>query len=207
MTWTWISDDFTRRPNVLALSDAAFRAHIEAMVWANGQLQNGQIPRAAIRRIVSAEDITAVTTELVGAGLWEPLEDGYALDWTDQESAERVNERRALNRVRDERRRMHNKGDHSMCDPVRCWALNGSSHASPTHGLTREPRPSPSPFPSPRTGEEGGANDSAVATSLTRQDGQPAAHPWLDDGSGVSCDECGLPAQHARHQDALQVAS
>lgn len=108
MRWTWIGDAFTDRPEVLTLSDAAFRLHIEALVYCNRNGLDGALTRVALHRLgrPAAETIA----ELVAVGLWEETENGWALDWSDQETAAEVNERRAKWRERDERRRLHNKG-------------------------------------------------------------------------------------------------
>ena len=52
-------------PKVVGLSDAAFRAYIEAICWCSRQEEDGRIPDAALRRLAAPKSIR----ELVGAGL------------------------------------------------------------------------------------------------------------------------------------------
>jgi hypothetical protein len=174
MTYTWLPDEFADRPGILALSDAAFRANIEATVWSNKQLTDGRVPRErrALRRILSVDDIDAAVNELVKASVWTESDDDYQVDWSHQETKEKVTEKKAQNRLRDERRRRHNRGDHTLCDPQRCWHL--LAHPDLTPGLTREtqpestrdtPRdsrpPTPTPTPSRRSGRSRDEIDAA----------------------------------------------
>lgn len=177
MTWTWLSDTFTDSPHVAALSDAAFRLHICALVWCNRYGTDGAVPRHMVVRLTDAPDPEALVKELLAAQpadqelppLWTETADGWQLDWDGQQEAAAVKKRREEWKVRDQRRRKHNKGDHSMCDPVRCWALrDGNSRVShgEAHGAsTRESRPShsrsPSHSPTPREGNEEGKARSA----------------------------------------------
>ncbi|GAB3278367.1 hypothetical protein GCM10027449_18460 [Sinomonas notoginsengisoli] len=102
MTWTRLSDDFVDRPKVLGLSDAAFRTHVEALVWCNRQLTDGVLPAdpALLGRILSHPE---AIPELVAAGLWVHAEGTYILDWVDQEQAADVMERRRKQRERQQR--------------------------------------------------------------------------------------------------------
>jgi hypothetical protein len=120
MTWTRLGDDFADRPEVAALGDGAFRAHVEAIIWSNRLTTDGTIPRGSLRRILTAAEVDSVTTELVDAGLWTVAGDDVQLDWSEQEPASRVAARRDEWRTRDERPRRHNSGDHGGCDPKRC---------------------------------------------------------------------------------------
>src|SRR4051794_14792508 len=95
MTWTRLSDDFMDRPVVLGLSRSARLLHIEALVWCNGQLTNGSLPVAALRRISDSEDLATDVAQLAEAGLWiRESERTWQVDWSDQEPAEKVESRR-----------------------------------------------------------------------------------------------------------------
>jgi hypothetical protein len=154
MTWTRLSDDYADRPNVMALSSDAFRAHIEALVWSNKHLTNGAVPAVGLRRIVSAEDLEAVSAELVQAGLWQLTPDGFQIDWSEQENAEQVTERRDEWQRRQKRQRHHNKGDHALCDPKRCHYL--IAHPEAVTRDSRSDSPPPIPLPSPVPDHQGG---------------------------------------------------
>lgn len=120
MTWTRLSDGFHSRPDILALSRDARLLHIEALGWSNEQLTDGYIPAAVLRKITDAENPEPLITELVEHGLWSDAPDGgWFVEWTDQETAERVKARRAeraeIQRRYRERGEMHAKGDHRQC--------------------------------------------------------------------------------------------
>jgi hypothetical protein len=155
MTWTRLGDDFTDRPDVAGLSDGAFRAHIEALVWCNRLMRDGVIPRSSLRRILTSTDVDSLVDELAAAGLWTVDDKTIQLDWSEQEPAERVAERRAEWRRRDERRRRHINGDHTMCDAKRCHYLiaNPDALTRETTGETRRDSHPPVPLPTPREGE------------------------------------------------------
>jgi len=150
MTWTRLGDDFTDRPDVAGLSDGAFRAHIEALVWCNRLMRDGVIPRSSLRRILTSTDVDSLVDELAAAGLWTVDDKTIQLDWSEQEPAERVAERRAEWRRRDERRRRHINGDHTMCDAKRCHYLiaNPDALTRETTGDTRRDSHPPVPLPS-----------------------------------------------------------
>jgi hypothetical protein len=256
MTWTRLGDDFTDRPDVIGLSDAAFRAHVEALVWSNQQTTDGRLPGGVreLRRILSIEDVAAAVTELTKAGLWEPAGDDYQLDWSEQESAERFHERKAFNAARQanyrDRSERHARGDHTACDPRFCKATNNALRNASSNASVTATRPVPSRPPgrdrdsgavdatdrsagatrpsasrarkksaSARSGDAPRAprqevepraayreplellltalrlNDHAVQQIVLEQNG----HEWRDDGSGLSCDTCGLHQKHLFH--------
>lgn len=198
MTWTRISDTFPDQPNVLGLSDAAFRAHIEALVWSNRHLTDGRIPAGALRRIASAVDTDAVVAELLEASLWQVEGDTYELDWVDQESRENVEARRTEWARRAARQRLHNKGDHSTCDPKRCHSLlkQGVTRDSPSEPR-RDPRGDSGGESTPsrsrsrplgrERGEAAGAAPSARATGTRRrEDTSPRAGFTVNMPGGTS---------------------
>lgn len=212
MTWTRLSDDFADKPSVMGLSDSAFRAHIEALVWCNKHTTNGLLPAAGLRRILSADDPNTVTAELIEADLWLDEDGSYQVDWTDQESAEDVEARRQEWARRSARQRRHNKGDHSTCDPKRChYLLANPQEASVTRDSHRDSRsdsrpPAPDPLPSRPLGRERerGAADAAPSARATgaahRSEGE--RHAWRDDEAGAGyCRTCGLPKGNAIHSD------
>lgn len=166
MTWTRLSDDFADRPEVLNLSDAAFRAHVNALVYCNRLLTDGAVPRAALRLLTDADH--AVVLAELEAGLWFPTEHGWQLDWTDQETAANVQQRKQSSaerqRLFQERKTRHGAGDHTMCDPRYCKASTTpeQGHNTPPNALPNAldnasltaPRPDPSrPVPSRPKGQ------------------------------------------------------
>lgn len=64
MGWVKLDDGFAHHPKVLMLSDAAFRAHIDALCYAAKYETDGLIPD-----VVAANG--PVREELISSGLWE----------------------------------------------------------------------------------------------------------------------------------------
>lgn len=174
MTWTRLPDDFTDRPAFLRLSRSARLLHVEALVWCNRLLTNGELPTHVLRRVTDSDDVDRDVADLAEAGLWMRMDDAtWQVDWSDQEKAEVVEQRREDNAARqrryNERQRRHARGDHSMCHPSHCPALrrNTSGDASGNTSDDADPtRPDPS-RPKGRDGSE--VREGGSATS----DGSP----------------------------------
>lgn len=80
MSYVLLDDGFPDHPKLLALSDAAFRAHVRAMCWAKRQRTGGQIPRGAVPQLTLGK--RKVVAELEQSKLWEVTPDGWAIhDW------------------------------------------------------------------------------------------------------------------------------
>lgn len=72
MGWVKLADDFARHPKVVGLSDAAFRAYVEALCYAAEYETDGDVPDA-----VAANG--PVRSELLDVGLWEHRESGISI--------------------------------------------------------------------------------------------------------------------------------
>lgn len=163
MTWTRLSDSFADSPQILALSDAAFRLHVTMLVWCNKQLTDGRVPARAVSMFSGGTDPTSLIRELTDAGLWFDMLDGsFNIDWADQEKAEAVRERQSAGVKRQqkhrERQKRHAQGDHSLCE--RCSYVVGNAGSNAVTNAARTPRPTgfpTRPDPTPREGRGGGA--------------------------------------------------
>lgn len=179
MTWTRLSDDFTDRPEVVRPGRSARFLHVEALVWCNRQLTDGALPDHMVARITDSADVDRDVAELADTGLWTrlPSGDGWQVDWTDQETAEVVKDRKEANAARqrlfNERRRLHARGDHSICHPMGCEVLrrNASPNASVTPSVTGPPS---RPVPSRPLGRDGTEDREGGSTS---SDGGSAGAP------------------------------
>lgn len=78
MTYTKLPDEFTEDPRVVALSDAAFRLHVSAFVYANRLLTDGFVPEAQVS-MLKPRFSRKTLKELIVAGLWTREEGGYRL--------------------------------------------------------------------------------------------------------------------------------
>lgn len=68
MAWVKLDDKFPDHPKVVGLSDAAFRAYIVALSYANRYLTDGFVPVPILPK-------PRIVAELVGAGLWDRVEE------------------------------------------------------------------------------------------------------------------------------------
>lgn len=76
MTWTKLSDDFS--DDCWKLSDGAFRLHVEALVWSNRKLLDGEVSTDELRRFAKNSAATLID-ELVAAGYWQRWPGKYVL--------------------------------------------------------------------------------------------------------------------------------
>lgn len=172
MTWTRLSDDFADSPAMLSASRSARLLHVEALVWCNKHLTDGFVPVAAVRRLTDSEDLEGDTAELVAAGLWT-WDDGWRIDWADQESAERVKERMSSNAERQRRYRergeKHARGDHSECTSSCPRSSRNASRNDERGSSVTATRPDPARPPGRDGRGTGAAAPSAGAPGAARQ--------------------------------------
>jgi hypothetical protein len=71
-TVTRLSEDFV--DDLAAMSDAAFRLHVEALVWSNRHGLDLRIPRGDLDRTTQAP---AAAQELIEAGMWFVIDDHF----------------------------------------------------------------------------------------------------------------------------------
>jgi hypothetical protein len=79
MTWTKLSDDFGDDCARVGLSDAAFRTHIEGLVWAMRRETGGYLDDLDIRRAIETENAAAAIPELLAVGFWVRERRGYRI--------------------------------------------------------------------------------------------------------------------------------
>jgi hypothetical protein len=76
MTWTKLSDDFGDQ--CADLSDAAFRTHVEGLLWAMRRENGGVLTARDVRRFGESQDAQTAVSELVARGFWDATGDnGY----------------------------------------------------------------------------------------------------------------------------------
>lgn len=76
MSYVRLDDSFAQHPKVVGLSDRAFRAQVTAMCYSGFYGTDGAIPKGVTT--------LKIASELVKAGLWEPMANGWQLhDWKD----------------------------------------------------------------------------------------------------------------------------
>jgi len=215
MTFTWLSDDFTDRPELLEVSRSARLLLVEMMVWSNRMLTDGLVPPNALRRICDVDDIDKDLAELLDAGVVTELGDGrLQLDWTHQETAEKVSKRRKDNEEKQrryrERKERHKQGDHGLCDLRHCreaqrQRITGNETGSATgHETSHVTGPQSQPqshsqSPTHREGTGDKGMDGARSAEAPRRATQ---HSFEDDGSHITCRRCECHRNHRVHQEA-----
>lgn len=73
MAWVKLDDNFPTNRKVVELGADAFRLYVEALCYCGSNLTDGHLTPSALRRLWEPDR----ATELVAAGLWLQVEDGY----------------------------------------------------------------------------------------------------------------------------------
>lgn len=107
MTWTKLSDDFADM--CAGLSDAAFRTHVEGLIWTMKRETGGYLSPRDIRRMAESPHADMAVTELINVGWWTVDGQGYRIQhhMEHQPEPDLIAKRRELTaeRVRRHRRK------------------------------------------------------------------------------------------------------
>jgi hypothetical protein len=122
MTWTKLSDDFGDDCARVELSDAAFRTHVEGLLWTMRRGTGGRLARRDVDRLAETDAPISAVKELVDVGFWRETENGFDVVHAigDQVEPHVVEHRRRLAAERKKRQRLHEANDHSICLPKHC---------------------------------------------------------------------------------------
>lgn len=143
MPWVRFDDGFPSHRKIEPLSDGAYRLHTSAIFWSSRQLTDGCIPKrdlvfAAPRTMKRPEKFVR---ELVDAGLWEAVEEGWELhdflDYQPSKAQVTADRKKTAERQRRWRERHSETRDDSVSNGRSNGVTNGGSNAAPT-------RPDPS---------------------------------------------------------------
>jgi len=166
MGWLRVDDAFTDHPKIAGLSDRAFRAHVEGLVYCARYLTDGQIPRA---KAPSAR----VTGELERAGLWSSTKRGFVIhDFLDYNpsKAETLDKRAAKSMAgaKGAAARWHG-------------GVEWQTDAPPSHSTLDAPVPVPLPLPQEQKKPSTTRTRDVIADALARAENAeplevPASH-------------------------------
>jgi len=174
-------DQFPIHRKVSALSDAAFRLHVEAIFWCARNLTDGFIARVDLDSVSRFRRPDRYVTELVDRALWDVDESGWwihdYLVW--QQSRTKVLE------VREARRKSGTTGG------IKSGESRRNSKAKPKQVAKGRLEP-----PSPLAPPSGGLG----------REGAVSCRGYLEDGNGW-CKRCGLPRTNKIHFTSKQVPS
>ena len=134
MVWVKLDDGMPSRPEILDLSDAAFRLFVSGLCYIGKHLTDGAISAAAVLTLGVRQPKRAVS-ELIDAGLWQKTDTGYFVpDFLSYNlSREVVERKRAETRDRVQRYR----GRNSVTGDVTNAVTNGVSNTSPVPSRSR----------------------------------------------------------------------
>ena len=186
--WARLDDRFAERPEILALSDRAFRLYVEAALYIAAQASDGLVPKRSAP-VVRAGD--GAVRELVARGLWEAAGDGFlVIGWRDhalsRDEAERQQAKRSQAARRAALARWRGRGpshadehadEHAPRTAGRMLGRTGGRNA-PDADLEPDPEPmvtSPTAAPSAN-----GAHDGAVAAGRVSPASRERLARWLE---------------------------
>lgn len=121
MTWTKLGDEFPDECS--ALTDAAFRTHVEGLCWVMRRESGGFIADREVRRFAESPDAAAAVEELVAVGWWEPVDGGYVvrhhMEYQPEPDVLEARRRNTRDRVRRHRRKAAGLADEDPDDAAR----------------------------------------------------------------------------------------
>jgi hypothetical protein len=175
MTWTKLGDEFA--DETIDLSDAAYRTHVDSLIWSNRKLADLIIPKKLLPRITAVDDPFAAAEELVATGWWQDCGQTYYAgcrfaDWQLTRSA--VEHRRDQTAERVRRHRLHTAGDHSLCKACSSSVTRYATR-TPTRDETRDGTRSPG-TERDGTGNPKPSQDTSNSTTTNDLDDDYAAH-------------------------------
>jgi hypothetical protein len=153
MTWLKKDDKFPNHRKIRRLSDGAYRLHDTALCYASHDESDGKIAPDDLDEMQHGRRLKRNVSELVAAGLWEPLPGGGWLlhDFLDYNpSHAQLEAERSANRDRQAKLRAKRRG--VVADESDNAVSNGVTNGVTTGGVTRESHPPvpdrTEPFPS-----------------------------------------------------------
>ncbi len=169
MTWTRLDDGWTDRPILEPLSYEA-RWHYLALIQfcSRTSRYDGFVRTSDARRCSDVPDPVAANTSLLARGLLEQLENGLRVVHISEHVPPphmRDEKRKADQRDRKRRERLHKQGDHTYCLPDNCSSIT----ADPVTGeVTRDAG----------TGRDGTGRD--VSTKEDESIAEHGTNGWTD---------------------------
>jgi hypothetical protein len=141
VTWFKVDDQFWHHPKTAQLSLAAVGLWVRAGCWSAQNLTDGFVPDWALPMFMR-EQVDGLEFELVGGGLWVPVNGGYIFhDWKEyQPTAEQV---RALRAVRSD------AGKEGGLRSGQARRSKTEANASRVGSSKREAKANPGPVPVP----------------------------------------------------------
>lgn len=147
MTWFRVDDGFWSHPKTIALPAGAVALWVRAGSYCGKHLTDGYVPETMLPMLQGTLDDV---DQLVEAGLWRPVEGGWAFhDWTTyQDTREAVERRREAWKARQRR---HRDVDEISSDamPIRSLPFPSKGTRDSPSDSTRESRVSHAVTPMP----------------------------------------------------------
>ena len=150
MTWFRVDDGFWSHPKTIALPPGAVALWVRAGSYCGKHLTDGYVPANMLPMLQGTLDDV---DQLVEAGLWRPVEGGWAFhDWSGyQDTREAVERRREAWKARQRRRRSDDNVDSESdeASPITNtipFLSKGTRDSRVSHGVTPGATPIPPPI-------------------------------------------------------------
>ena len=200
MTWTRLSDDFG--DDCWTLSDAAFRLHVEGLVWNNRKLLDLDVAAEDVPRFAKRPE---AVTELVEGGWWATSDGGYRINHhgmyqrdreavLKQQAANEQNGRKGGRPPRPGRERRPSSGTHSLSESVTESVTATGSAQVPAGQTTASPTLNGTHWVSDSlTQRDGTGRGSGRDSSPDTRSGSSTTHLHAVTYEARTCGYCRLP--------------
>ena len=128
MTWTKLGAEWPDEAR--HLDHEQYRLHVDATCYSNRRGLDLLLPKDDVRRFAEVAEPDKVIARLVRDGWWQDRGGYWWIgcrfpEW--QRTREQVDARREVNNRAQQRKRLHDKGDHSLCLPRTCPLVASSA--------------------------------------------------------------------------------
>ena len=104
MAWIRLDDQIAHHPKITSATPTSLWLYVAALGFSQKYLTNGYIPKQSLSAISHLRNVSRASRELVAAGLWEKVTDGFQIhDYLDfNDSRDELLAKRAADRFRKE---------------------------------------------------------------------------------------------------------
>jgi hypothetical protein len=206
MPWVRLDDRFPSHRKVALLNDRAFRLYVSGLCWVSENLTEGKILDRELTVISRIRGPKAAAAELVDAGLWERVADGYVIhDYLEYNpDRARVKADREANAARQKAFRERKRAEREAAKKGAEGSARNSDRNADRNGVTRDADDAPNDTKSTAQRHDGDTN---AEESTPEKNGQPQVKPIRNAVSNATPSRPVLPSPSEKEKEEGQLAT
>ncbi|MFG2225352.1 hypothetical protein [Streptomyces sp. NPDC048644] len=202
MPWVRLDDRFPSHRKVALLSDKAFRLYVSGLCWVSENLTEGKILDRELKVISRIRGPKTAAAELVDAGLWERIPDGYLIhDYLEYNpDRARVKADREANAARQKAFRERKRTEREAAKKA---AEEGPRNAD-RNGVTRDAEDAPGDTKPTAKRRDGNTN---AEENTPEKNGHPQVNAIRNGVSNAAPSRPVLPSPSEKEKEGGQLAT